>query len=217
MDEITKKDLNDAELEAIFAEDESCLPDSTGLGIRAGWRMHFDVVLDVNVDGANTRIYGCFKRNSKIGELFYDDMFIGPVTDRLLFKYLYTKTDGKGIEEAKSILCDLLTKFGIYSNLKGYKYLIAAFCEAYRNSELLKGRIMSGLYPAVAARFGTNAFCVEKNIRLVIENSVIKEKFYVVANKELGGNFSKYDKLPNGEFIAFLVDRITKIISERKE
>ncbi|MBR2336621.1 MAG: sporulation initiation factor Spo0A C-terminal domain-containing protein [Clostridia bacterium] len=96
-----------------------------------------------------------------------------------------------------------LTKIGLFSNLKGYSYLISAVQEVV-NDPMMMHAITKRLYPKVAVKFNTTPVSVERNIRNAIEIACNKGKFYLVANAYYNANFTKYERPTNGEFIAFL-------------
>lgn len=96
-----------------------------------------------------------------------------------------------------------LNRIGMFSNLKGYTYLLSAIKELAKDP-LIMHSITKELYPRVAKNFQATPIGVERSIRNAIETTCNKGKLYLVANTYYNGNFSKYEKPTNGEFIAFL-------------
>ncbi len=114
-------------------------------------------------------------------------------------------------DEAKDIGCEsfkkiviFLNKIGMFPNLKGYAYLLSAVKEIEKDPFVMHS-ITKGLYPRIAKAFSTTPNGVERSIRNAIEIACNKGKLCTVANACYNGNFSKYEKPTNGEFIAFLV------------
>lgn len=101
------------------------------------------------------------------------------------------------------IVSTFLIKIGMFPNLKGFSYLISAVKEVVENPLIIHS-ITKALYPKVAEKYNTTVVSVERNIRNAIEIACNKGKFYTVANAYYNGNFTKYEKPTNGEFIAFL-------------
>lgn len=98
---------------------------------------------------------------------------------------------------------DFFRKVGLYPNLNGYAYLVEAIkCVTY-NPELLRN-LTKGLYPLVGKKFGVSGSVVERGIRNAVDSMMNKGKFQETANGLFGGNFGKYEKPTNGEFISFL-------------
>jgi two-component system response regulator (stage 0 sporulation protein A) len=110
----------------------------------------------------------------------------------------------RATEQIKEIT-SFFVKIGLYANLKGFDYLICAVEEVLKYPELLHS-MTKVLYPKVAERFSTTACGVERNIRNAIEIACNRGKLCSVANLYYGGNFAKYEKPTNGEFIAFLIN-----------
>ncbi len=87
--------------------------------------------------------------------------------------------------------------------MKGYEYLIEASRLVAVAPELL-GNLTKGLYPLIGNKFGVSGSVVERCIRNAVDSTVSKGKFCEVANSLYGGNFGKYEKPTNGEFISFI-------------
>lgn len=112
-----------------------------------------------------------------------------------------------GNDECVAQLCksvgEFLNKIGMFSNLKGHTYLLSAIKEL-ASEPMIMHAITKELYPRIAKNFCTTPVGVERGIRNAIEVTFNKGKLYSVANTYYNGNFSKYEKPTNGEFIAFL-------------
>lgn len=100
-------------------------------------------------------------------------------------------------------LSGFFTKIGLSRTLKGYEYLIEASRLVAVAPELL-GNLTKGLYPLIGNKFGVSGSIVERCIRNAVDSTVSKGKFCEVANSLYGGNFGKYEKPTNGEFISFI-------------
>ncbi len=106
-----------------------------------------------------------------------------------------------------AIVNGFFTKIGLYPNLKGHDYLLYAVEEVFKNPNYLHS-VTKNLYPTVAKRFETTACGVERNIRNAIEVVFNRGKLQSVANGYYGGNFDKYEKPTNSEFIGFLMSLV---------
>lgn len=100
----------------------------------------------------------------------------------------------------------LLQDIGIPPHLGGYKALQKAIRLAYDDKTAYHGRIVKGLYPAVAEETGDGytASQIERNIRNAIEATF---------NRKLPAAFESYinplsGKVANSEFIAWCVERL---------
>ena len=100
-----------------------------------------------------------------------------------------------------------LFKIGLFANLKGFDYILSAVGEVVEDPSCLHS-VTKSLYPKIAKNFNTTVCGVERNIRNAIEVAYNKGKFFEVANTYYGGNFSKYEKPTNSEFIAFIMSII---------
>lgn len=100
-------------------------------------------------------------------------------------------------------LSRFFTKIGLSRTLKGYAYLVEASRLVAVAPELL-GNLTKGLYPLVGDKFGVSGSVVERCIRNAVDSVISKGKFCEVANSLYGGNFGKYEKPTNGEFISFI-------------
>lgn len=100
-------------------------------------------------------------------------------------------------------LSRFFTKIGLSRTLRGYEYLIEASRLVAVAPELL-GNLTKGLYPLIGNKFGVSGSVVERCIRNAVDSTMSKGKFCEVANSLYGGNFGKYEKPTNGEFISFI-------------
>ena len=73
------------------------------------------------------------------------------------------------MEQRRKMVHEMLRNAGATPNYTGYAYLAEAVCLACGSRENLM--ITKGIYPKVAARFGTSIHAVERNIRTVLEVS----------------------------------------------
>lgn len=106
--------------------------------------------------------------------------------------------------EVRKTVGRFLVRIGLFANLKGFDYILSAVDEVFDNPSCLHS-ITKLLYPKIAQKFNTTVCGVERNIRNAIEIAYNKGKLFEVANTFYGGNFSKYEKPTNGEFIAFIM------------
>jgi len=109
----------------------------------------------------------------------------------------------KATERAYAISAFFI-KIGLYSNLKGFDYLIEAVEEVFKDSRMMHS-LTKELYPKLAERFQTTIGGIERGIRNAIDIVCDRGKLCGVANVYYGGNFSKNERPTNGEFISFLV------------
>lgn len=110
----------------------------------------------------------------------------------------------RATEQIKEI-SSFFTKIGLYANLKGFDYLMCAVEEVLKRPECIHS-VTKTLYPKIAERFSTTSCGVERNIRNAIDIACNRGKLCSVANLYYGGNFGKYEKPTNSEFIAFLLN-----------
>lgn len=101
-------------------------------------------------------------------------------------------------------ICDFLIKIGVYPKLKGFDLLICAVTTVLKNPSHIHS-ITTLLYPSIAKSFGVSVACVERNMRNAIDTAYNSGKLHDIANKLYGGNFQKYERPTNGEFISYLV------------
>ncbi len=118
-------------------------------------------------------------------------------------------------EEIENEISLLFARIGLFSNLKGYNYLISAVKEVIKKPKMIHA-ITKELYPTVARAFETTPTGVERNIRNAIEVACNRGRLYSVVNAYYGTNFNRYEKPTNGEFIAFLSDAVTRDFAQDK-
>ena len=104
-------------------------------------------------------------------------------------------------------VCDFLIKIGLYPKLKGFELLVCAVVNVLQNPRCLHS-ITTILYPTIANVFNVSVACVERNMRNAIETAYNSGKLQEIANKFYGGNFKKYERPTNGEFISYLVGMV---------
>ena len=102
---------------------------------------------------------------------------------------------------------DVFISIGMPANIKGYKYLREAVKICVQAPAVINS-ITKELYPSIAGAFDTSSSKVERAIRHAIEvcwargrAKVINEIFNVKA-------FDENDRPTNGEFIAFVADKL---------
>ena len=102
---------------------------------------------------------------------------------------------------------DIFINIGMPANIKGYKYLRSAVRQCVESPATINS-ITKKLYPSIAEIFETSSSKVERAIRHAIEvcwargrAKQINEIFKVEA-------FSEKDRPTNGEFIAFVADKL---------
>lgn len=102
---------------------------------------------------------------------------------------------------------DILNEIGMPANFHGYRYLRHGIIMAVKDIQSLN-RITKGIYPAIAQVYNTTPSRVERAIRHAIDivwkrgsSGAIDKIFANPANRPKG-------KPTNGEFIAFIADKI---------
>ncbi len=109
--------------------------------------------------------------------------------------------------DAEDIIGEILLELGAPDHLIGYPYVIKAIMLVMENRSYINN-ITMGLYPELAARFGTTAGRVERAIRHVIEVAWMRGDPDVL-NKYFGNTVSADKGKPtNGEFIARMANII---------
>ncbi|MDR0978814.1 MAG: sporulation initiation factor Spo0A C-terminal domain-containing protein [Lachnospiraceae bacterium] len=99
----------------------------------------------------------------------------------------------------------IMHTFGIPANIKGFKYIRYAVCEAAKTPQLLI-KITKNLYLVVATHHNTTWKRVERAIRTAIECVVPEERTLFA---ELFPSSIKTGKTPtNSEFLARLIDNL---------
>lgn len=110
----------------------------------------------------------------------------------------------QGLDER---LSSLFLTVGIPAHIKGYQYLRAGIKLVVENPDLIN-RITKGLYPSIAAQYGTSASKVERAIRHAIEVAWNRGRIENI-NRVFGCRVcSPEDKPTNGEFIAMIAEKL---------
>ncbi|MCM1335526.1 MAG: response regulator [Bacteroides sp.] len=110
---------------------------------------------------------------------------------------------GKEYQNVELVVTDLIRRFGVPANIKGYYYLRTAILMSLEDESLLGG-VTKQLYPSVAEYHGTTPTRAERAIRHGIE--VAWERGDDTAIALFGGKERK--KPTNSEFIAMISDRL---------
>lgn len=97
---------------------------------------------------------------------------------------------------------ELLKKFGILANFKGYEYIVDSivYLAENRHSATYSG-ITKSLYPAIAIKFNTTTIAVERSIRYVVQHICTVKNQQMI--DEVFGPVMKLRKirLKNAEFL----------------
>ena len=192
--------------ELVVAESSLGLPNLIKCVSAAGWKDFRIVNAEADFDGEVVRYICCYKCKNQLNQ------FYGIVSGKTLSPLAFIKAINRATmrfpkQESLRTVKEFMTKCGIYSNFTGYDYLLDCFVYSFADRKLLN-KLTTVLYPLIAEKHGVNKASVERDMRTVIENCCNTGKFYKVANT-FGGNFDKYEKPTTGEFVAFLVDRIS--------
>ncbi|MCL2587691.1 MAG: sporulation initiation factor Spo0A C-terminal domain-containing protein [Firmicutes bacterium] len=102
---------------------------------------------------------------------------------------------------------NIFLTIGIPANIKGYTFMREGIKMIVANKGL-GGGITKELYPAIAARFSTSASKVERAIRHAIEVGFSRGRIDKVNEIFRVTAFSPKDKPTNGEFLAFLAEKM---------
>ncbi len=120
--------------------------------------------------------------------------------------------DRRGLWNTEDAICQILLDLGAPEHLVGHPYAVYAITLVVEDRTVLNS-ITFGLYPQVAAHFGSTAGRVERALRNLIEVTwlrgdleVLKSYFGNTVNRERG-------RPTNGEFIA----RIANIVRREQE
>lgn len=106
--------------------------------------------------------------------------------------------------ECKAFILSILRDFGIYKTYKGAQYILSAINFIYCNENTFSP-ITKILYVEVANDYNTSSYCVEKNIRSVIEHIWIqKENQELIC--EIFGNHYINKRPSNAEFLTHLYE-----------
>lgn len=106
-----------------------------------------------------------------------------------------------------SRISDLLVLTGFPAGLIGYKFIREAILLTVEKPNLLVG-MTKYIYPEVAKKFNTTAFCVERSIRHAIEITWARSRVHKINelyNIEL---FDEKRKPSNGEFMTVIADKV---------
>ena len=132
------------------------------------------------------------------GKLFAEPMSMREFMARLS-EVIKIKTANNGVRKVSGFF----TKIGIFANLAGHNYMLAAVKLCVADPTLLHS-VSSRLYPAIAKEFNTTPSAVEKGIRNAIAVAFEKGKLNRTANSFYGANFDPHEKPTNSEFLAYL-------------
>lgn len=104
-------------------------------------------------------------------------------------------------------ISEILIAIGVAPKIKGYGYLREAIRLVALNPKMMSG-VTKGLYPAVAAKYGSSASKVERAIRHAIETAWNRERMDVL-HSLFGAKAYLCDVRPtNSEFIALVADKL---------
>lgn len=101
----------------------------------------------------------------------------------------------------EALAAEFLRAIGIPANMAGYRYLLAVLEMTVEEPSLVQG-ICKNVYPVIAARFGVNVPCVERNIRGVLNHVRTYTNSYVLEQMLGYPSSSVREKLSNARFIA---------------
>lgn len=146
------------------------------------------------------RIYHICKGDSE--RIFPTELYARELDENSIVD-LFSRTLATDKAGLPAKLSKFFTKIGLSRTLKGYDYLVEATKLVEVTPELL-GNLTKGLYPQIGGKFGVSGSVVERSIRNAVDSAIGKGKFCEVANSLYGGNFGKYEKPTNGEFISFI-------------
>ena len=102
---------------------------------------------------------------------------------------------------------NIFLTIGIPANIKGYGFMREGIKLIVQNRGL-GGGITKELYPAIADKFATSASKVERAIRHAIEVGFSRGRIDKVNDIFRVTAFSPKDKPTNGEFLAFLAEKM---------
>ena len=114
------------------------------------------------------------------------------------------KSFNKNLDER---IGNIFLTIGIPANIKGYGFMREGIKMIVANRGL-GGGITKELYPAIAGRFNTSASKVERAIRHAIEVGFSRGRIDKVNEIFRVSAFSPKDKPTNGEFLAFLAEKM---------
>ena len=102
---------------------------------------------------------------------------------------------------------NIFLTIGIPANIKGYQFMREGIKMIVANRGL-GGGITKELYPAIASHFSTSPSKVERAIRHAIEVGFSRGRIDKVNDIFKVTAFSPKDKPTNGEFLAFLAEKM---------
>ena len=105
-----------------------------------------------------------------------------------------------------TITRQILMEFGIWKPYKGSLYIISSIRYLSENKSIFL-LVTKFLYPAIAKEFNTSVFCVEKNIRFVIETIWQKQHNEELLLRIFNLKYSD-NRLTNKEFLSLLLHYI---------
>lgn len=112
-------------------------------------------------------------------------------------------------------LSNLFLQIGMPANKAGFRYLREAIRLVIQDPSLER-RLMRGLYPLVAERFGSSAYCVEHGIRCAITAAWIRGKPETIEQLLGRGVMPPFDRPTNSEFISLVAEKIHDLIEDGK-
>lgn len=203
-DELDEGDICDivnANYEHILIEDELYKTAFYEILSRLNWCEMRSGIITMKNGFSTCRLFHLCKGD--FGREFPNGLYEKPLDESAITEFFRRAAGAESGFGARGRVGMFFTKIGLSRTLKGYAYLIEATNEVNVEPSLL-GNLTKGLYPRIGRKFGVSGSIVERGIRNAVESTVSKGKFSDVANGLYGGNFSKYEKPTNGEFISFI-------------
>ncbi len=102
-------------------------------------------------------------------------------------------------------ITNVLQEMGMPAHLKGFYYVREAILMVYSNENLLS-HMMEDVYMPLAKRYNTSLHCVERVIRVAIENTWLRGNINVISKIFHNTIDGRKARPTNKEFIALLVD-----------
>lgn len=171
------------------------------LSNRLAWYNMNSAAIEIGNRTKSYKVYLLSIANSE--RVFPVELFCGRIDENRAVDLFRCSLGGVSKTGVPSKVSEFFTKVGLFPNLNGYAYLVEAIKYVNSMPELLRN-LTKGLYPLVGKTFGVSGSVVERGIRNAVESMMSKGKFCETANGLYGGNFGKYEKPTNGEFISFL-------------
>lgn len=107
-------------------------------------------------------------------------------------------------------VANMLYKFGIPANVKGYRYLACAI-ELVQNDASLAKCMTTYVYPAIAESFGATKSSVERDIRYAVELAFVNTPPEVI-KETFGASIPPHkNKATNAQFIATLAEHLSRV------